>query len=100
MAVYGTMPREFYNPDSEHVMNTDGALETDLTVFERALRIRQTSLAQAQQAVIEDRMARASRTRPQQLDVGELVAGTPEVEFYREVKNDQGWRGPALFTTP
>eukprot|EP00435_Cladocopium_sp_Y103_P051431 s1017_g16.t1 len=62
MAVYGTMPREFYNPDSEHIMNTDGALETDLTVFERALRIRQTSLAQAQQAV----------------------------------KNDQGWRGPAL----
>ena len=64
MAVYGTMPREFYNPDSEHVMNTEGALETDLTVFERALRIRQTSLAQAQQAVIEDRVARASRTRP------------------------------------
>ena len=96
MAVYGTLPREFYNPDSEHIMNTDGALETDLTVFERALRIRQTSLAQAQQAVIEDRVARASRTRPHQLEVGELVAGTSEVEFYREVKNDQGWRGPAL----
>ena len=34
MAVYGTLPREFYNPDSEHILNTDGALETDLTVFE------------------------------------------------------------------
>ena len=65
-------------------------------MFERALRIRQASLAQAQQAVIEDRVARASRTRPHQLEVGELVAGTSEVESYREVKNDQGWRGAAL----
>ena len=96
MAVYGTMPREFYNPDSEHIKNTTGAEDTDLSVFERALRIRQTALAQAQQAVIEDRVARAARTRPHQLEAGELVAGTTEVEFYREVKKDPGWRGPAL----
>eukprot|EP00435_Cladocopium_sp_Y103_P056006 s391_g18.t1 len=96
MAVYGTLPREFHNPESEHVLNTTGALDTDLTVFERAMRIRQTALAQAQQAVIEDRVARAARTRPHQLEVDSLVAGTSEVEFYREVKKDPGWRGPAL----
>lgn len=96
MAVYGTLPREFYNPESEHVLNSTGALDTDLTVFERAMRIRQTSLAQAQHAVIEDRVARAARTKPHQLEVDSLVAGTSEVEFYREVKKDPGWRGPAL----
>lgn len=96
MAVYGTLPREFYNPESEHVLNSTGALDTDLTVFERAMRIRQASLAQAQQAVIEDRVARAARTKPHQLEVDSLVARTSEVEFVREVKKDPGWRGPAL----
>ena len=96
MAVFGVLPREFYNPESDHVLNTSGAADTDLTVFERAMRIRQTSLAQAQQSIVEDRVARAARTRPHQLDVGTLVAGTSEVEFYREVKKDPGWRGPAL----
>ena len=65
--------------------------QTDLSTFERAMRIRQTSLAQVQQAIIEDRIARASRTRPHQLDES-LVAGTSEVEYYR----DEHWRGPAL----
>ena len=96
MAVFGTLPRGFYDPESKHIMNTDGAADSDLTIFERALRIRQTSLAQAQQAIAEDRVARAARTRPHQLDVQSLVAGTSEVEFYREVKKDPGWRGPAL----
>ena len=69
-----------------------GALQTDLTVFERAVRIRQSALAQTAQAIIEDRTARANRTRPHQLKVDELIAGTSEVEFFR----DQVWRGPAL----
>eukprot|EP00435_Cladocopium_sp_Y103_P067126 s113_g29.t1 len=69
----------FYSPDSTGILSYEGAGQTDISVFERALRIRQTALAQAQQAVIEDR-----------------PAGTSEVEFYREVKDDLGWRGPAL----
>ena len=90
------MPRGFYEVESDAILNSTGALQTDITVFERAIRIRQTALAQAQQAVVEDRVARASRTRPHQLDLSTLTAGTSEVEFYREVKNDPGWRGPAL----
>ena len=97
MVVFGTMPHDFYNPESEGVLSITGSEQrTGLSVFERALRIRQTSLAQAHQAVIEDRAARAARTRPHQLEVGKLVQGTSEVEFYREVKQDPGWRGPAL----
>ena len=96
MAVFGTLPRGFYEVESDAILNSTGALQTDITVFERAVRIRQTALAQPQQAVVEDRVARASRTRPHQLDLSTLTAGTSEVEFYREVKNDPGWRGPAL----
>eukprot|EP00435_Cladocopium_sp_Y103_P053465 s971_g17.t1 len=82
----------FYNPESPGVTSVIGALQTDLTVFERAMRIRQSALAQTAQAIIEDRTARANRTRPHQLKVEELTAGTSEVEFFR----DQVWRGPAL----
>lgn len=97
MVVFGTLPHEFYNPESEGIMSITGATQrSSLTIFERALRIRQTALAQAHQSVIEDRAARAARTRPHQLDVGKLVQGTSEVEFYREVKQDPGWHGPAL----
>ena len=96
MAVFGTLPRGFYEVESDAILNSTGALQTDITVFERAIRIRQTALAQAQQAVVEDRVARASKTRPHQLDLSTLTAGTSEVEFYREVKNDPGWRGHAL----
>ena len=96
MAVFGTLPRGFYEVESDAILNSTGALQTDITVFERAIRIRQTAFAQAQQAVVENRVDRASRTRPHQLDLSTLTAGTSEVEFYREVKNDPGWRGPAL----
>ena len=63
MAVFGTLPNGFYDPESRGIMSVVGAQETDVTVFEKAMRIRQTALAQAHQAVIEDRVARAARTR-------------------------------------
>ncbi len=51
MAVFGTLPRGFYDTESRGLLNAAGAMQTDLTVFERAMRIRQTALAQCQQAV-------------------------------------------------
>ena len=96
MSVFGILPRGFYDPESAGVLSYTGSVETDVTPFERAIRIRQTALAQTHQAVIEDRLARANRTKPHQLNLGELIAGTSEVEFYREVQGDPGWRGPAL----
>lgn len=88
VAVFGTLPRGFYDTESEGILSYAG--QTDISVFERALRIRQTALVQAQQALIEDTVARASRTRPHQLDLSALTAGTLEVEFCREVKDDPG----------
>ena len=96
MNVFGVPPRPFYEVESSGLLSAAGALETDLSVFERAMRIRQTALAQSRQAVIEDRIARANKARPHQLDMTQFVPGTSEVEFYREVKGDVGWRGPAL----
>ena len=91
MAVFGAPPRDFYEYDNSGILAVTGALQTDLSTFERAMGIRQTSLAQVQQAIIEDRIARAARTRPHQLDES-LVAGTSETQYFR----DEHWRGPAL----
>ena len=96
MSVLGVLPRGFYDPESAGVMSHHGALQRDLSTFERALRIRQTALAQTQQSIIEDRVARANRHRPHQLNLDEMVAGVTEVEYYREMAGDPGWRGPAL----
>ena len=95
MAVYGVLPRPFYQEDQTNIVAISGALQTDITPFERALRIRQMALSMVHQAVAEDRLARANRTRPHQLNVGELVPGTTKVDFHREVQGDVGWRGPA-----
>lgn len=97
MCVFGALPRGFYESDGRGIMSTTGALQTDLSTFERALRIRQAALAQCHQAIIEDRVARTARSRPRQLEAHDLVAGTSEVEFHREVQGESGgWRGPAL----
>ena len=96
MSVLGILPRGFYEPESGGILSASGASDTDITPFEKAIRIRQTALAQTQQAIIEDRVARASRTRPHQLPLDQLIPGTSEVEFCREVQGDPGWRGPAL----
>eukprot|EP00435_Cladocopium_sp_Y103_P053746 s991_g17.t1 len=96
MSVLGILPRGFYEAESGGILSASGASDTDITPFEKAIRIRQTALAQTQQAIIEDRVARASRTRPHQLPLDQLIPGTSEVEFCREVQGDPGWRGPAL----
>ena len=96
MAVFGILPRGFYDDESVGIMAAAGALQTDLTVFEKAMRVRQLSLSAVQQAIVEDRTARANRTRSHRLDTASLVPGTTEVDLYREVQGDVGWRGPAL----
>ena len=95
MAVFGVLPRPFYQEDSNNIVAVAGALQTDITPFERALRIRQMSLSTVQKAIAEDRVARANRTRTHQLRLEEMVPGTTMVDYYREVNGDVGWRGPA-----
>ena len=50
------------------IMATAGALQADLTVFERAVCIRQMSLSAVQQATVDDRTAIAIRTGSNRLD--------------------------------
>ena len=95
MAVFGILPRGFYNEESSGIMSVAGALQTDLGTFEKAVRMREISLSAVQQAIVEDRTARARRTRRHRLNTAELVAGTSEADFNREVRGDVGWRGPA-----
>ena len=95
MAVFGVLPRPFYQEDSSNITSVAGVLQTDITPFEKALRIRQLSLSMVQRAVAEDRIARAGRSRTHQLDTNALVPGTTTIDFYCEVQGDVGWRGPA-----
>ena len=91
MAVFGVLPRSFYEFESTTLTAVQGATDRDLSVFESAMRLRQISLSSVQQAIAEDRLVRASRSRPQKVDTSELVAGSSTVEIHR----DGNWRGPA-----
>lgn len=91
MAVFGVLPRSLYEFETDQITAVQGAADKDLTVFERAIRLRQIALAAVQQAVSEDRLARASHTKAKIVDTTDLVPGATEVEIYR----DASWRAPA-----
>jgi hypothetical protein len=90
--LFGILPRGFLDP--EEASPSDG-VEPDESAFERALRLRQVALQAVQAAILESRIARANRSRPQQLELGSLVAGTSKVEIFRDDGGGYGWRGPA-----
>ena len=95
MCVFGVLPRGFMNVDAVNIA-VEGADPTTST-FERAARLRQIALAASQRSIIEDRMLRAGRTRPQHIDTTAMIPGTTEVEIFREdpANAGHGWRGPA-----
>lgn len=95
MCVFGVLPRGFMNVDAVNIAE-EGADPTTST-FERAARLRQIALAASQRSIIEDRMLRAGRTRPQHIDTTAMIPGTTEVEIFREdpANAGHGWRGPA-----
>ena len=81
--------------DSAGIIAVAGAAQDNLSVFERALRLRQLAMTAATQSIMESRIARAAKTRPQQFDLTNFKPGITEVEFHREGAGDYGWRGPA-----
>ena len=95
MAVTGTMPYPFFDVDAPGIISTSGAQQPAISVFEKALRLRQIALTASTQSIMESRIARAGRTRPQQLEITSFKPGVTEVEFHREGADDYGWRGPA-----
>ena len=91
--LFGILPRGFMDPEAAlHGDIEEGAAES---TFERSLRLRQIALQASQAAILESRIARANRSRPQRLRVEDLVPGTTTVEIFREDGSGQGWRGPA-----
>ena len=95
MCVFGTLPRGFMNVDAVNIA-AEGAEQTAST-FERAARLRQIALSASQHFILEERLLRAGRTRPQHVDTTAMVPGTTQVEIFREdlANSGHGWRGPA-----
>ncbi|CAK9030292.1 unnamed protein product [Durusdinium trenchii] len=91
VAVFGVVPRAFYEFETPQMTAITGAADRDATVFETALRLRQIALTAIQQSLAEDRLTRATLHRSHRVDTTELVPGTSTVEIYR----DAAWRGPA-----
>ena len=60
-----------------------------------SLRLRQVALQASQAAILESRISRANRSRPQRLPVEDFVPGTTKVEIFRDDGAGYGWRGPA-----
>ena len=96
MMVTGTLPMPYYDMDAPGIQAFTGADQVNPTVYERALRLRQLALTAAAQSIAEDRIARASHTRPQRLPVENMKPGVTEIEFHREDADGLGWRGPGL----
>ena len=91
MAVFGVLPRAMFEFEAETLTAVNGSMDRDVSIFESALRLRSIAMAAIQQSIAEDRIARATRSRPQKLDTAELTAGTSQLEIHR----DGNWRGPA-----
>ena len=88
MMVFGILPRGYL--DHEEVPLSTASAEMDQSPFERAVRLRQIALQAAQASILEDRIIRAEK-----LDLSGLIAGSSQVEIFRDDGN-YGWRGPAL----
>ncbi|OLQ14518.1 hypothetical protein AK812_SmicGene1358 [Symbiodinium microadriaticum] len=95
MMVTGSLPMPFYDIDAPGIQAISGASQVSTSVYERALRLRQLALTAATQSIMENRIARASHTRPQRTPLEDLKSGVSEVEFHREDADGFGWRGPA-----
>ena len=94
MMVFGILPRGFLDPETE-VYGDVEQFSPDESTFERSLRLWQIALQASQAAVLESRIARSNRSRPQQLQLEDYIPGTTQVEIFRQDPSGQGWRGPA-----
>ena len=91
--VFGVLPRGYLDPEGE-IYGDEGQLNPTESTFERSLRLRQIALQASQAAILESRIARANRSRPQRLAVEDIKPGTTKVEIFRDDGQGHGWRGP------
>ena len=86
--VFGVLPRGYLDPEGE-IYGDEGQHNPTESTFERSLRLRQIALQASQAAILESRISRANRSRPQR-----LALGTTKVEIFRDDGQGHGWRGP------
>ena len=100
MCVFGISPHGFMNVDEVN-LSVEGSDPTTST-FERAARLRQIAMSSAHASIVEDRIVRAGRTRPQRVDTSCMVPGTTQVEIFREDPSNagHGWRGTCSTIRP
>ena len=59
--------------------------------LDKACRLRQIALSAVQAAIMESRIARANKSRPQRTPVEEIQVGTTQVEIFRDDGGGHGW---------
>eukprot|EP00435_Cladocopium_sp_Y103_P050277 s1264_g15.t1 len=79
--LFGILPRGFMDPEEPP---QGDEVSPNESAFERALQLRQLALQASQAAILESRIARANRSRPQRLPVENFVPGTTKVEIFRD----------------
>ena len=93
--LFGVLPRGYLDPEQPP---PGDEVSPEESAFERSVRLRQIALQASQAAILESRIAKANRSRPQQLLVAKMIPGTTKVEIFRDDGGgymDNGWRGPA-----
>ena len=93
----GFIPRDFYDPDNQSLEAHDSSLEASPDPFETALRLRHTAKENILKSIVEERIAKANRTRVQQYGPEQDYKPGAQVDIYRtpDRKDQSGWRGPA-----
>ena len=95
-ALLGSNLRGFYEQDAQTESANSGAAETTPAYVEQQIRMRGIAKFNILKAVWEDRLAKASRSRPMQIDPSELKPKESPIDLLRipERKDGSGWRGP------
>ena len=99
-ALTGTQPPELYDRENQGFSASTGVLQKQPDFIETALRVRLHCKDCTLQAIIEERLAKADKTRVQRHtpeDLARLENGT-KIDIWRKIESKSdpvGWRGPA-----
>ena len=103
--LFGVLPRGYLDPEQPP---PGDEVSPEESACERSVRLRQIALQASQAAILESRIAKANRSRPQQLLVAEMTPGTTKVEIFRDdgggymdgVAQRRSWRSTSLLALP
>ncbi|CAK0840390.1 unnamed protein product, partial [Prorocentrum cordatum] len=95
--VLGFTPNDYYDLEATTLDSVQSADVSCPDPFEAAVRLRLLAKAEMARAIVEDRVARANRTRVQQHGPEQELKVGESVDIYRvpDRKDQPGWRGQA-----